>query len=326
MSVQQRLENISFFAGKKFTVTPLAGDASTRSYYRIFVEEETQSKSYIVCQEGETMAVQERSIYWQAFLTKHNIPVPQYFMADNDIIIQEDLGDRSLYKFFQEESEEKTMAKLKEAIDLLVKIHDTEPPVRDLPSFNREKLDWELDLSLNFYFKRYKKCSDVACKKLKEYFNELTSKLSSRQFLLLHRDYHSKNLMVSKKDGKLKLIDFQDAMLGIPQYDLASFLEDSYMTYPGDLKKELIDYYWDVSRKSHELYLTKESFLSDYSLVGVQRVIKALGSFTYLYYDKNKDGYLKYIPSAEQNLYDLLKCRNEMRELYRLIVNIYENK
>ena len=111
--------------------------------------------------------------------------------------------------------------------------------------------------------------------------------------VLTHRDFHSRNIMVKEKE--FIMIDFQDARMGIPQYDLVSLLEDSYYDIMEENKKALIQYYFDsLSCEIHE----QGNFLTFYDLYKdmlLQRAIKAIGSFSYIYELRKDVRYIKYI-------------------------------
>ena len=110
-----------------------------------------------------------------------------------------------------------------------------------------------------------------------------------------------------QKDN-LKVIDYQDLMLGTSYYDLVSLLEDSYFPLKESIKMELMNYFKKVTNNT----LSDSEFKKVYDFNAIQRIYKALGSFTYIYNIRDDDRYLKYVGVGVSRLINLLK---EYREL-----------
>src|SRR5207253_10786640 len=108
-----------------------------------------------------------------------------------------------------------------------------------------------------------------------------------------HRDYHSRNLMV--QDGSLRVLDFQDALMGPSTYDLASLLRDSYLSLAEELIDELVIRYLEGRAKA-SAPLDRVTFLRLFDLTSIQRNLKAAGRFVYIALEKHNDRYLQYIP------------------------------
>ena len=118
-----------------------------------------------------------------------------------------------------------------------------------------------------------------------------------------HRDYHSRNLMLH--DGRLYVIDFQDARMGPDTYDLASLLRDSYVDLPEPVVDELIGYFLALKGDAAGLEAPRE-FRRRFDLMALQRNLKALGTFGYQRSTRGNPVYIQYIPrtlaSAADNL------------------------
>ena len=115
--------------------------------------------------------------------------------------------------------------------------------------------------------------------------------LSQPQGVFVHRDYHSRNIML-KDDNSLGIIDYQDAMNGALTYDLVSLLKDCYIAFDRESVVELVLYF----KKQINSSASDASFIKWFDFMGMQRHIKVLGVFSRLHLRDGKDGYLKDIP------------------------------
>jgi len=138
--------------------------------------------------------------------------------------------------------------------------------------------------------------------------------LMQPQNIFVHRDYHSRNIMV-KEDGELGIIDYQDAMNGALTYDLVSLLKDCYITFDREAILELVLYFRDqVAPK-----VSDDAFIKWFDFMGMQRHIKVLGIFSRLHLRDGKEGYLKDIPLTLHYTLDATQRYDETQELARLL-------
>ena len=141
---------------------------------------------------------------------------------------------------------------------------------------------------------------------IQDTFTFLAQASRTQQQVPVHRDYHSRNLMVLKPRGlndieKPGVIDFQDALVGPYTYDLVSLLRDAYISW--DLKhvNQWVAYYFENAKQSGLLTVnSQEEFVRDFDLVGLQRQLKVMGIFARLAIRDNKAGYLADIPQVMQ--------------------------
>lgn len=182
-------------------------------------------------------------------------------------------------------------------------------------SLNQSKLLQEMNFTLLHFINHFSKIklSNIEEKKLKTIFIDICYKLDQEEKRISHRDYHSKNLMIKEK--KIRIIDYQDALLAPLPYDLASLLFDPYMHLPSFLIEELLEYYFQTSKEHQTTYVNKEKFSHVLILQGIQRNFKAIGSFASFYNLKNKKTHLKYIAPALQTIKNQLKNFKEYKEL-----------
>lgn len=129
---------------------------------------------------------------------------------------------------------------------------------------------------------------------LRQEFEAITDLLvQPEHFVLNHRDYHSRNIMVTY-DGYF-LIDFQDARMGLPQYDAVSMLRDSYVVLPDELVAAMKEFHYKQLLEHHLTTMTYYEYCYYFDLMGFQRAIKALGTFCYQAVVKQNRSYEQYI-------------------------------
>ena len=315
--------------GELEEVEKLTGDASTRRYYRVKTPEDT----FVVCLDNPVKSDKGRNEFLevQKVLEGAGVRVPRIY--DHNIkkgyILEEDLGDETLLKTLGRQKNEKAVLKYyKNSIELLLKVHalDTQKYLDQSftkLAFDAAKLTEEIEFTYKFFFKEFlgHEVSKKQDEKLRAGFGELVKKLAKQRRVLTHRDFHSRNIMMKGKEQIL--IDFQDARLGIPQYDLVSILEDCYFSLTPETKDELKDFYWDSFLKETKLQSSKEEYLYLYDLMAIQRIFKAIGSFSYIFKTRGDHRYIKYIGFAFENLKLLIQKHSEFKSLRETLGEIY---
>lgn len=297
-------------------VQKMTGDASTRRYYRVYSNNE--KKAYVVCLDHPSENLENNFTSIQKILEQNGCQVPKIFdqKLDKGYLLEEDLGNRTfLSEVALTKTQDEEFSLYIQAVDELIKIHRIAPEKYPKAAFNNycfdiKKLMQEVRLSHEFFIQGYLKAeiSPVDARILEEHFAEVCREICSQKMVLTHRDYHSRNIMV--KNEKLYIIDFQDARLGIPQYDLVSLLEDSYYSISRENKERLKSYYWERFMSKTPLEQNEKSFDHYYDLMSIQRVYKAIGSFAYIYQTRGDTRYLKYVGAAFERLRHLLLKKN----------------
>jgi len=285
--------------------TPLFGDASDRNFIRMTTETEAKSKSCIlmVYPEPNNNSLQDY-IDTAELLKKYNLPVPEiYGVSSNDgVAALEDLGDITLQEAIVK-NPERAQEYYKSALSILAKMQsqikdaDNKNAVAFARRFDDAKFIYELQFFRENYIEKFlgKKIKKTHLEALNNEFKRLSAFIAGHLPLVFtHRDYHSRNFMVS--DDRIVMIDFQDARLGPPQYDLVSILRDSYVKLDDDFVKGMIESYFRY-RKEYEFPVRdKDEFLVYYDYCALQRNLKAIGTFAFQKVGKGKNDYLKYIP------------------------------
>ncbi len=136
--------------------------------------------------------------------------------------------------------------------------------------------------------------------------------------VFVHRDYHSRNLMVTSDDNP-GVLDFQDAVEGPVTYDLVSLLKDCYIKWPADRVAQWVGDHYEGLHKSMRAAITQEAFIRAFELMGVQRHLKAAGIFCRLNHRDGKPGYLPDVPRTLSYIVDLSSRNGELDFLVQLI-------
>lgn len=322
------------------TITPLAGDASNRRYYRLTAPDGRQTAILMVLADPEAFKASEEAVnaaaraddelpflnIWR-HLHGRGLRVPQLFHYDAPLgwLLLEDLGDHLLSQAVAGQSADAMRALYRQAIEELVRLQTlatTPPDARCLAfgrSFDEALLMWEFDHFVEYGIeaRRPDALPPAQRKALQSAFRPIAAELAAQPRCFTHRDYHSRNLLV--REGKLWMIDFQDALLGPPQYDLASLLRDSYITLPGELIDQLLEDYAQLSAQAGRPVADRAAFRRLFDLASVQRNLKAAGRFVYIDRVKGNPNFLPSIPRTLDNV--RANCRRwpELKPLHDLL-------
>lgn len=296
------------------TFTLIAGDASDRKFYRL-----ESPRLNAICMkfpkwEGGYGGDPLSWLGMQAALVGIGIPVPRILYVDeqNFCIWTEDFGDHFLnYRLGIKTLDEKnpecrtTLNLYRDALELLVKAQYPRQHLLNHPaqerSFDFEKLFFEMNFFVTHFIKGWLglpfEQGHALSVEISREMEGLCTLLHGTERVLCHRDYHVRNVMVV--NGNVRWIDFQDARMGPHTYDVVSLIRDSYIRITQETRVSLIKYYGtqlnEARKREGKSIWNNESLFHEASLMGLQRNIKALGSFGYLATQKQKTGYLKYV-------------------------------
>ena len=280
---------------KKEDIISIKNDASFRKYYRI------KNKKLIVMDappdKGESIE-QFRAI--ADIIHTFNLSAPQIasFDTKQGFMLLEDFGQTSFSNILNKDNESKLY---KKAIEVLIQINkqskSKEKKISKLKSYSIDLLVNESLLFIDWYLEK-RKGELVSSDQKKEFIkilNDFYNNIKPQSSTLVLRDYHVDNLFFLNNQKSLKqvgLIDFQDAVIGSPLYDLASLLEDVRRPLKSNLKKKLLEFYIKTINTNVQDAEREMRFFS------IQRNLKILGIFCRLSIRDKKDGYLKYLPNA----------------------------
>jgi aminoglycoside/choline kinase family phosphotransferase len=310
-------------AARITALAALAGDASSRRYYRASAEGEKAPPSLIVMQLAGTdlpLSSEELAIFSEPpaelpflnlhrFLSRLGVRIPLLYgqWVEQGILFLEDLGDLSLWDTVQSLPADEASRWYEKAIDQLLRIQLLGTRAReDACIAFRQRFDfrlymWEFEHFLEYGLEE-RHPTKAQKQLLVDSFQQIATRLDHQPPYLCHRDYHSWNLMVQR--GEIAVIDFQDALLAPHQYDLASLLNDretDRVVGPA-IEERLLNYYLTRKSDMESTRPDRDEFFEIYLLSALQRDLKVVGRFHYLERVKGKPGYKKYIPVTLRRL------------------------
>jgi len=290
-------------------VMALTGDASDRRYFRVIPR---QSEPFVLSTysapfEFETLPFVNTAMLFSSM----PVPVPRILGHADDVgvLALEDLGDVTLQAHLGSASPARHAALYREAVSYIDTIQRRGRELADpkyLPyrvRFDVEKLTWEMDFFIKHFLEAYRGVALAPGDReaLREECATIVTELASEPPVMCHRDYHSRNLMLS--GDHLCIIDFQDARLGPDTYDLVSLLRDSYVDLPWAVVDDLIAYFLALQGRSGE----QDEFRRRFDLMALQRNLKALGTFGYQTTARGNPVYIQYIPRTLNYVRENLK-------------------
>ncbi|MDO8304624.1 aminoglycoside phosphotransferase family protein, partial [Herminiimonas sp.] len=154
---------------------------------------------------------------------------------------------------------------------------------------------------------------------LNKVFDALLANNLAQAQVYVHRDYHSRNLMVLQ-DGNPGILDFQDAVFGPITYDLASLLRDAYIQWDEEIVLDWTIRYWERAKRAGlPVNPDIDAFYRDFEYMGLQRHLKVLGIFARLYHRDGKDAYLKDMPLVMEYTRKAAHRYKELAPLVKLL-------
>jgi N-acetylmuramate 1-kinase len=276
---------------QNFALQPILADASLRNYYRLIIDD----KSYILMDCPPDYTCIKPFIKVAEFLRISGLSAPEIYHTDdtNGFLLLEDFGDLSVCKYINN-NPDRTDQIYKLIVALLSTLRSTAIP-NDLPIYSDELLLSELKLYTDWYIP-YVTGKKLNSKDESEYFDiwkQIIEKLPDISPSIVLRDFHVENMLVLNRAGisAVGLIDFQDALIGSPIYDLVSVLEDARIDVSKETASKFIDYYADSTPE-----ISKNDILLSYHILGAQRNSRILGVFARKFLQDNNPNYLQYIP------------------------------
>jgi aminoglycoside/choline kinase family phosphotransferase len=222
--------------------------------------------------------------------------VPQILAKDSQagFLLLSDLGHTT---YLSELSESSANGLYLDANDSLIKIQ-LSSQANVLPNYDEALLLREMALFPEWYLTRHLdiQLTHQQTQQLQEVFAALVKNNLAQAQVYVHRDFHSRNLMVAPENNP-GILDFQDAVYGPITYDLASLYRDAYIEWEEAQQMDWLIRYWQDAKKAG-LPVSEDfgDFYRDFEWMGLQRHLKVLGIFARLFHRDGKDGYLKDIP------------------------------
>ncbi|MGE5698755.1 MAG: aminoglycoside phosphotransferase family protein [Deltaproteobacteria bacterium] len=320
-------------------VAELAGDASTRRYYRISLTPGSPLASMVMMLYPEDVPPggELPFVNVHRYLRKAGVPVPEIYVArpEDRLLFLEDAGDTMLEDRAKAARDEEDYIPLYErCLEILVRMQLDGTRALDgnaIPSrlaFDVEKFAWEIDFFFEHAVRGYGgiALSDNEERAIEDRFLPFLEELAALPRVLAHRDYHSRNVMVLPSAGgrpDLRILDFQDARMGTAFYDLCSLLRDSYVTLPEKSVEHLCYAYRHASTVGLKAVLGDAAAFSwRFDLAALQRNVKAIGTFGNQAFNRGKSFYLRFIPPTVAYLAANFERNPRMRRLSRKLLPI----
>jgi len=315
------------FAPQHVSLMPLAGDAGFRRYFRITLsmsDKNHGSCSYIAVDAPNEYSNNGQFIKVQQYLSSQNINVPQIIDVDikQGFLCLSDLGQQTLSDVITPEN----MAYYyQQALAIALSISSIKVnqkpdfPIYDAAFVQRELTifdEWLLLAHLGIELSAAEKTKLSAC------FSLLVNNAIEQPQVVMHRDFHSRNLMLHTlhDEQKLAVIDFQDAVIGPITYDAVSLLKDCYIRWPKEKIIPLFQQFCDDLSVQHQLAeINFQQWQRWFDLMGLQRHLKAAGIFARLHHRDNKSHYLQDLPLTLQYIADICEQYTEFRFIGQLV-------
>ncbi len=295
---------------------PASADASFRSYWRGYVD----GQPVIVM---DSPPDREDPAPWVEIgqrLAAAGLHVPMVMVADltQGFLLIEDLGTRT---YLPELSDTTVDALYGEALDALLRMQ-RQVDTAGLPAFDHAWQTMELELMPTWLIERHL-CMSLACEEwdvVESAFTAIMHAIAEQPRAFMHRDYHSRNLLVTAERSP-GIIDFQGAMSGPITYDLASLLRDAYVVWDNERVEGWVEAYRLRLLDARLLDETVDTdrFRRWFDLTGLQRHIKILGLFCRLCYRDGKPGYLDDLPRVLRYVLDTARRHADIAPLADLI-------
>lgn len=304
----------NLYPDQPFTLAPASADASFRRYFRATFAD----RSLIVMdappeKENCLPFIRVAKLFAQA-----GVNTPQIISQDLDqgFLLLSDLGKITYLEALNTDS---NRLLYQDACNALIRIQLASKP-DILPAYDEAMLLREMRLFPEWYISKHLKF-DLTEKQqvmLEATFHKIVQNNLAQPSVYVHRDYHSRNLMVTAPNPGI--LDFQDAVYGPITYDLVSLFKDAYI---GWREADVLDWlirYWENARKAGlPVHADFGEFYRDYEWMGVQRHLKVLGIFARLYYRDGKEGYLKDMPLVMNYLRKACERYIDLKPLLNLL-------
>jgi len=293
---------------KKFTIEVASADASFRRYFRLLCD----GKSWIIMDAPPEKEDCQPFIYIARLIESTGVQAPHIFNFNEaqGFMLLSDLGCTAYLDKLNYESVDGLYF---DAIQSIAKMQTIEA---DIPPYDKKLLQFEMSLFSDWFIGRHLGLilDEVQTKIVSDTFSFLTESALQQASVFVHRDYHSRNLMISG-DNNPGVIDFQDAVNGSPTYDLVSLIKDCYIAWPREKQLHWIDQFLQLS----PIDTDRQVFIKQLDLMGMQRHLKAIGIFARLNYRDGKSGYLQDIPRTLAYVIDVCQRYAELQNFASLL-------
>ncbi len=295
--LNQWLEQLGY---RDYALSRASEDASFRSYWRL----NTAAESLIVMDAPPDKEPCDQFIRVAQKLRAAGLNAPEIIAQNHDqgFLVLTDFGSRDYLTALDQKTEATLYADALAALLMM----QTRVDADDLPAYDEALLNAEMDLFHDWFLVRLLgiELDSAQQESWRSLRRKLVANALAQPQVFVHRDYHSRNLMVLDHHNP-GILDFQDAVRGPVTYDLVSLLRDCYVAWPAARVEQLTLDYFEFARVSGLVDVDAAQFGRWFDLMGLQRHLKAVGIFSRLHIRDGKPGYLKDIPRTLEYLYQV---------------------
>lgn len=300
-----------------FTVVPASSDASFRRYFRVT----GGGQSHIVMDAPPDKEDCRPFAAIARAMAGLGLNVPRIVEADlaRGFLLLSDLGSRHYLQVLNEQTADRLYG---DALGALRLLQAAPLAGAALSEYGRDLLLREMALFRDWYLVRHLQMAmgEAISEILEQAYAYLAEEALSQPQVWVHRDYHSRNLMVTEAHNP-GILDFQDAVIGPVTYDLVSLLRDCYISWPRERVAQWVKGYFSALQAEGRLQGVKAGqFTRWFDLMGIQRHLKAIGIFARLNYRDGKPGYLQDIPRTLAYVVEASAHYPELQSLRRLVM------
>lgn len=307
----------SQFPGTSFTLEAASEDASFRRYFRVKFEDHSliamdAPPSHEDCQPF----IKVSELFYAAGA---HVPRVLARNLEQGFLLLDDLGTTTYLQILKDDNANRLYL---DAIESLIKIQ-LASCAAVLPDYDETLLLREMHLFPDWYVAKHLRLglSPAQADVLNSVFKRILQNNLAQPRVYVHRDYHSRNLMLS--DPNPGILDFQDAVYGPITYDVVSLFKDAYICWDEERILDWVARYWECAKKAGlPAAADFAEFYRDFEWMGVQRHLKVLGIFARLYYRDGKDAYLKNLPLVMQYLRKTCERYSDFSPLLKLLDDV----
>lgn len=296
-------------------VQPLSGDAGFRQYFRI-----NNFPDLLAVYAPTEQIDSQKFIDLVVYLREEGIHAPQVFEYDlqKGFLLIENFGDTLLLSVLNSETADTYYG---ESLLTLLRLQQSPAKSELIPPYNEAALRKEMELFPEWFVSKLlgHDLTDAEHALLEDTFKLLISNADEQPHVFVHRDYHSRNLIV-RKVGPPGVIDFQDAVWGPITYDLVSLLKDCYVRWPSSRVNQWVRAYGSmIASAGLMLPVSENQFQRWFDLMGLQRHLKVLGIFARLFLRDNKSAYLNDLPLVLRYVLETTENYSELKPIHNWI-------
>lgn len=303
------------------TIAPASADASFRRYFRLTLP---NGGSKIVMDAPPEHEDCGPFITIAKLLTSVGLNAPECgdFDEQQGFLLLSDLGGETFLQKLKADPDAADEL-YPQALTALAQMQAKGSALAKMPPYNAALLQQEMGLFRDWLLGEHLglHLDKETLARLQQQFDLLEQSALSQPVVLVHRDYHSRNLMTSP-EGRPGILDFQDAVMGPVTYDAVSLLRDCYISWPDRQVYDWLRSYFEQLREDGLVAVDFEKFARWFDWMGVQRHLKAAGIFCRLLHRDGKDGYIPDIPQTLNYVLSVTDRYRELRPLHDLVAEL----